>query len=364
VIEEAKGNMLDANVEALVNTVNTVGIMGKGIALQFKQAFPENYRAYKAACDRGDVQLGSMFVFDTGRLDNPRYLINFPTKGHWRSRSRFADIKRGLVDLVRVIEEYEITSIAIPALGCGNGGLSWSTVRQVIVETLSPLHAVRVVIYPPVGAPAAESMPIATEFPNITRGRAALIELMRRYMHTVEIENFVAPAGVSLLEIQKLSYFLQAAGENLRLNFSKAYYGPYAENLNHVLQRIEGHYLRGYGDRSEQVLKLHPIEILPGADSAASTWIHENAIDLEDHFARIEKLLTGFASPYGLELLSTVHWVASNLELGHAPTSEDVVEHVQKWSKRKRELFTPNHILTAYDRLHEQGWFAAPQVDR
>lgn len=359
-IEEVHGNILDADVEALINTVNTVGVMGKGIALQFKQAFPDNYRAYKIACDQGRVQVGKMFVFDLGKLDNPRYVINFPTKRHWRSKSRLEDIDQGLGDLVKIIHKYEITSIAIPALGCGNGGLSWESVRPMIVDALSGLKGVAVYLYPPAGAPPAKSMPVGTKAAGLTRGRAALIELMRRYMKTVESESFVAPNGVSLLEIQKLTYFLQVVGEDLRLEFCRANYGPYAENLNHVLQRIEGHYMRGYGDRSEEVLKLSPIELLPGAIEEANAWIAEYATDLEFHFGKIEELIAGFASPYGLELLSTVHWAVANHPDEAPLASDEVVSCVQGWSRRKQELFTPKHIRGAYRRLVEHGWLKEP----
>src|SRR5215510_5487854 len=113
-LEEAAGNLLDAQVDAVVNTVNTVGVMGKGIALQFKQAYPENFRAYEAACRRGDVQLGRMFVVETGQMGPPRLIINFPTKRHWRARSRLSDIQAGLADLRKVISDRKITSIAVP----------------------------------------------------------------------------------------------------------------------------------------------------------------------------------------------------------------------------------------------------------
>src|SRR5690349_8544281 len=124
-IEHKAGDLLRADVEALVNTVNTVGIMGKGVALQFRQAYPDNYAAYRKACTHGEVQIGKMFVFATGYLTNPRLIINFPTKRDWRSKSRLEDIEAGLIDLVAVVRSERITSIAIPPLGCGNGGLQW-----------------------------------------------------------------------------------------------------------------------------------------------------------------------------------------------------------------------------------------------
>lgn len=148
-LTEEHGNLLEAPADAMVNTVNTVGIMGKGLALQFKQAYPGNFRAYEFACRRGEVHLGKMFTYETGQLGRPRFVINFPTKGHWRSMSKLSDIKAGLDDLRDVIRERRIDSIAIPPLGCGNGGLDWLNVRPLIVEALADLPGVRVMVYPP-----------------------------------------------------------------------------------------------------------------------------------------------------------------------------------------------------------------------
>ena len=217
-LREAEGNLLDAPVDALVNTVNTVGVMGKGIALQFKQAYPDNFRAYEAACRRGEVQLGRMFVVETGLLDQPRLIINFPTKKHWRARSKLSDIEAGLADLRRVISECQVTSIAVPPLGCGNGGLDWRDVRPLIAGALGDLPGVNVVIYPPKGAPPAESMKVGTARPSMTPGRAALLSLVARYVRVSRLEEPAAPDGASLLEIQKLMYFLQEAGQRLSLD--------------------------------------------------------------------------------------------------------------------------------------------------
>ncbi len=183
-IQEAHGNLLDADAEALVNTVNTVGVMGKGVALQFKRAFPANYKAYKRACDKGEVQLGRMFVWDAGALggDGPRYVINFPTKKHWRSKSKLADIRSGLDDLVRQLNDLSIKSIAVPPLGCGNGGLRWADVRPLIEAAFDQVPDVKVLVYPPEGAPAAAEQPVRTDAPRMTPGRAALIGIMERYL--------------------------------------------------------------------------------------------------------------------------------------------------------------------------------------
>lgn len=148
-IKYKTGNILTEDVEALVNTVNCVGIMGKGIALQFKKTFPENFYAYAVACKKSEVKPGHMFVFATDQLWNPHYIINFPTKRHWRNMSNLLDIKTGLEALILEIQSLNIQSIAIPPLGCGNGGLDWLKVRPLIEQALSPLQDVQIIIFEP-----------------------------------------------------------------------------------------------------------------------------------------------------------------------------------------------------------------------
>lgn len=148
-IESTRGDLLRADVEAVVNAVNCVGIMGRGLASQFKEAYPQNFRAYEAACKRGDVQPGRMFVFELAATDRPRWLINFPTKRHWRGKSKIEDIRSGLVALVAEVRDRKIQSIAVPPLGCGLGGLAWADVRPLIVEAFGPLSDVRVLVFEP-----------------------------------------------------------------------------------------------------------------------------------------------------------------------------------------------------------------------
>jgi O-acetyl-ADP-ribose deacetylase (regulator of RNase III) len=145
----AAGDLLQADAEALVNAVNCVGVMGKGIARQFKRLYPENCRAYATACARGEVTVGTMFVTETGQLDGARYVINFPTKRHWREPSQLSYIDAGLVDLVRVLRDEGIRSVAVPALGVGNGGLDWASVEPRLLQALQQLPDVHVIIYPP-----------------------------------------------------------------------------------------------------------------------------------------------------------------------------------------------------------------------
>jgi O-acetyl-ADP-ribose deacetylase (regulator of RNase III) len=150
-LEFKHGNLLHENVEALVNAVNCVGVMGKGIALEFKNSFPENFRLYKKACKAGEVHPGKMFVVFAIGLLNPKYIINFPTKFHWENKSRIKDIESGLDALALEIQKLGINSIAIPALGCGNGGLDWSDVKPLIESKLSQpqMQNVKVIIFEP-----------------------------------------------------------------------------------------------------------------------------------------------------------------------------------------------------------------------
>lgn len=342
------GNLLKADVDALVNTVNTVGVMGRGIALQFKKAFPANFKVYEKACKRGEVALGSMFVFDHGQLMTPRWIINFPTKGHWRSNSRMADIDTGLDDLVAVIMARGITSIALPPLGCGNGGLDWGEVEPLIRRKLGGL-SIAVHLYPPTGSPLAVAMPVRTDRATLTEGKAALVALLDRYSQLA--------LGATVIEVQKLMYFLQVAGQDLRLDFAKGTYGPYADNLRHVLIRLEGHHLAGYGDGSQPVLDAEPIRVLPGAGDEAQQVLEQLADStLEDRIQRTLKLANGFETAYGLELLATVHWCAT--QNGGVETVADAAECVRAWNYRKGRMFTDDHIKVAWDRLCDEGWIA------
>jgi O-acetyl-ADP-ribose deacetylase (regulator of RNase III) len=239
-IERGQGNLLTADVDALVNPVNTEGVMGKGLALQFKKAFPENFASYERACRAGEVITGQMHI--VRRLASPRFIINFPTKRHWRQPSKLEYVREGLRDLVAQIKRLSIHSVAVPPLGCGNGGLEWAPVRNLIVESFSSAPEVRVVLFEPADAPPADQIIDRREKPGMTAARAAVLALMGRYVETGYDYR------LSLVEVQKLAYFLQVAGENLRLQYQAHHYGPYADNLRKALRNIEGHYTSGIGD--------------------------------------------------------------------------------------------------------------------
>jgi O-acetyl-ADP-ribose deacetylase (regulator of RNase III) len=345
-VEIAHGNLLRADAEALVNTVNCVGYMGRGIALQFRKAFPENFAEYQKACRVGLVQPGKMFVFETGSMLTPRHIINFPTKRHWRGKSRYEDIEAGLKALVSEVKKRGIRSIALPPLGCGLGGLDWGRVRPIIENAFADMPDVRVLLFEPAGAPEAKTMPVGTTRPKMTVARASFIRLMDQYAELAY--------RLTLLEIQKLAYFLQEAGEPLRLKYEAGIYGPYAANLNKVLEILEGHFIRGYGDNQQPDVE---IELLPGASDAATEYL-QNHPELQDRLVRVSRLIAGFETPYGMELLSSVHWLATH---GDSPAKDatSASRLLAEWNERKRNMFKAPHVHVAWQRLAEEGWLAA-----
>lgn len=346
-VELKQGDILAAGAEALVNTVNCVGVMGRGIALQFRKAFPENFRFYKAACNRGEMRPGKVLVFESGLLSGPRFILNFPTKRHWRGASRIGDIDAGLMSLTEEVSRRGIRSIAIPPLGCGLGGLDWNVVRPRIIEAFSGLPQVRVVLFEPSGAPAPERMAKERRAPRMTPGRAVLVELIRRYLAAV------LDPSVSLLEIHKLMYFMQEAGEPLNLRFEKGVYGPYARNLRHVLSLMEGHFISGYGDADDKPSR--PIELTPGASDCAAALLSANP-DARQRFNRVGRLIHGFETPFGMELLATVHWVCVR---EGASSPAEAISKTYAWNERKRG-YEREQIRLAWSLLDVQGWLTRP----
>ena len=342
-IKHKKGDIFTEDVEALVNTVNCVGVMGKGIALQFKNEFPDNFHAYAQACKRDEVYPGKMFLFETNKLTNPHYIINFPTKRHWRGGSRIEDIEQGLNDLVHIVEKRNIKSIAIPPLGSGLGGLDWRDVREKIESALSKLSDLQIVIYEPNEIAVSSAKKKNIEIPKMTEGRAVLLGLMNQF------RNALLDPFPTLLDVHKLMYFMQEVGQSLQLRFVKGTYGPYAENMQHVLRAIEGHFISGYvGQRDAPSREL---KLIPGAVNDAIEFLDKHP-ESKNHFERVVDLIKGFESEFGLELLSTVHWVI----VKDTPDSHhELVAQVHSWNERKRR-FTPRQIELAAEVLNNKGW--------
>lgn len=350
-ISFTKGNLLDADVEALVNTVNEVGVMGKGIALMFKEAFPDNFQRYDVACKNGEVAVGKMFVTRRDQLDGPRRIINFPTKKHWRTKTKIEWITSGLADLRRVIEKNSIKSIAIPPLGSGNGGLDWSDVRPHIVAALDGLSGVEVVIYEPTRRYQNVSKRAGVK--QLTPARALILELIRRYS--------VLGFECSLLEVQKLAWFFEryvkARGlENpMRLGFDAGVYGPYAIRLGHLLNSLDGSYLQS----DKRIPDAKPTDLVrfnaKHRDTVAAYLRTGEARQYIEALDEASMLVDGFESPMGMELLSTVDWLIH--QEGKRPTLEGIREGITKWpagttsASRKTRMFSERHIELALRRL-------------
>ncbi|MEQ6391013.1 macro domain-containing protein [Bacillaceae bacterium S4-13-58] len=327
------GNLLEDDAEALVNTVNCVGVMGKGIALQFKQAYPDVYKEYAKECKQGNMEIGKVHVVSTDSLFGTKYIINFPTKKHWKEKSKMHYVEDGLQDLVKVINDLGIQSVAIPPLGCGNGGLEWMKVKAKIIDAFqnSPID---IHVYEPAGSPKPDEMKIRTKKPNMTKSRALLLASMNDYS--------VPGYRLSLLEIQKIAYFLQEVGEPLKLRFEKNKYGPYAENLNHVLLRMDGHFIRGFGDRNREA----EIYLLADAAEKAKNYLR-NDEESEERLSKVQQIIRGFETPYGMELLATVHWIIRENH-GSVLTLDFIINEVHNWNERKRKVFNSKHIEKAW----------------
>ena len=351
-IEFTTGNLLDAETEALVNTVNTVGVMGKGIALMFKEVFPDNFKAYEKACRSGNVRTGRMLVTEREDLvSGPRWIINFPTKQHWRSPSKMEWIVDGLEDLRRVIIERGIKSIALPPLGSGNGGLDWRDVRPHIEAALNALPDVQCIVFEPTSK--YQNVAKRSGVEKLTPPRALVAELVRRY--------WILGIECTLLEIQKLAYFLertikdQSIDNTLDLRFTADRYGPYAARLTHLLDALDGSYLHC----DKRLADAGPFDLIWFDDSkkdhvaaylnSSEAKIYKEA--LEATAAKID----GFQSPLGMELLATVDWLLCNTEAQRTVAS--IRTALAAWpggagsGERKRRLFDERLIELALAHL-------------
>ena len=340
-----KENIVEAETEALVNTVNTKGVMGAGIALQFKKAFPDNFKLYEKASKAGKIQVGKIFVTETGKITNPKYIINFPTKQHWRYPSKLHWIKEGLIDLRNFIIQKKIKSIAIPPLGCGNGKLKWKDVKPLIVDAVSGIDDLTALIFEPSDyAYQKTSSKTKTKKPKLTDVRAMIINLLDRYR--------ILGYELTLLEAQKLVYFLERFGEPLKMKFQKGTYGPYSEILNHVLNDLDSHYLAGMKQKTAK--PFDKLIINQQELNRVFNFIKTNCtLDQQNRLENVYSLIEGFESPLGMELLATIDYVLK-YESGNELFGELELENkIYSWSERKKKLIKKEYIAIALDRLKE-----------
>lgn len=329
------GNIFNAKTEAVINTVNCVGVMGKGIALQFREKYPMNYRQYKVACDAGKVTVGKMFVTQTGLL-YPQYIINFPTKKHWRGKSDLDYIKLGLIDLKSVLKKYRIKSVAIPPLGAGNGGLAWQSVKQLILSELNDSD-VDIQIFEP--SARFNEVKHATKV-ELNDFRAIFIKCVHIYNNA-----FDRMYELGNIEAQKLTYFIGLVldRQDIVNRYVKHIYGPYFPQLNNALYDMSGTYLSGVGDGQGH----HRIDVLPGALEEVNEYIFHRPY-LQNAIEVIKQIIYGYETTYGMELLGTVHWVCVHSDV---KSIDDVVKEVHSWNARKKEIMSKIEIERAYEHL-------------
>lgn len=341
-IRYVNGNLLTAEAEALVNTVNTVGVMGKGIALQFKEMFPENFTRYVRAVKEGRVETGKMFVSQENTIHGSKWIINFPTKEKWFAPSKYEWVEEGLKDLVRVIQENEIKSIAIPPLGCGNGRLNWTKVKGLLENYLSDLKGIDVQIYSP---NQQVRQILEKEGKNkqakLTPARAELLYALYHYEASGE--------EASLFVANKLAYFLQRLGDKqLKLKFQRHHYGPYSNQVDHLLYALNGTFLVGLEQRTAKAFDRLPL--LYSKFQEVENFVNEELLD-EDRvrLQSLIQLIDGFQSPLSMEVLATVDTILSENPAFDEPA---VFEAIQKWSNRKKEIFSQHQISVAIERIN------------
>jgi len=340
-IKHIKGNLLDSNADALVNTVNTEGVMGKGIALQFKEMFPKNAKLYIKASREGKINIGSVFVVkDSSLHTGEKIIINFPTKTSWRKPSEYSYIEDGLNNLATVIKEYNITSIAIPPLGAGQGGLNWVRVKKMIEDKLKESEAI-VYLYEP--SDIIHEV-LKKERAKLTPARAMMLNVLYDLVGNGEF--------VSEFAAEKIAYFLQRFGgkDAFNLEFKPNFYGPYSGKVKHVLFYLNGSYITGYSAKDKRPFEELGIIADGEADVINYLDLPENS-RYKNTALNTKKFLTGFYSSFGLELLSSIDFIMIEQNVR---TIEDITEHLNSWSTRKKTLFTnPKFVEKAIGRINE-----------
>lgn len=331
-IKHVIGNIFESEAEAIVNTVNTVGVMGKGIALQFKKFFPNNYKVYAKACAANEFNIGDLLVVkDSSLLYGEKLIINFPTKTSWKKSSEYIYIEKGLQRLVEVISEYNIKSIAIPPLGAGNGGLNWDNVKALIEQYLSEVEC-DIHIYEPNNA-IKEVM--KKERVPLTIGRAMLLSVFFDLVKNGE--------SVSEFAAEKIAYFLQRFGafDALKLKFIPYLYGPYSGKLKYVLNYLNGSYITGFSAMDKK--PFDELQLVMDCEQDVNEFLAKDEYsDYSKITQRTKEFLQGYYSAFSLELLSSVDFIMNN---GNVDDVQGVILELSKWNERKSINFNEEYLV-------------------
>jgi uncharacterized protein YwgA/O-acetyl-ADP-ribose deacetylase (regulator of RNase III) len=359
------GDIFESEAQALVNTVNTVGVMGKGVALGFRKHFPEMYVDYVRRCERREVLLGRPYLYR--RVVAP-HIINFPTKEHWRSVSRISDIVEGLNFLKAHIAEWEVRSLAVPPLGCGEGQLEWRVVGPTLYRGLSEF-GIPIELYAPFGTPQAELQPeflgpaqekgvpvlpskSAPSF-RIEPGWVALVAILESAMR----ERYHFPIG--RVGFQKLAYFATEVGIPTGLVYRKGSYGPYSAEVKHILSRLINNGLIVERKRG-RMLATEVGPTLQDATAAYDQFLAQWRTKIERVVDLVVRMNTEDA-----EIAATVHFAAAQLResLGSRPAESGVLDYVLNWKIRRRPPLDIGEVATAIRRLNVLGWIDATASD-
>ena len=336
-----EGNMMTSSAEALVNTVNTVGVMGKGIALQFKEEFPTNFATYKTACSTGELVPGKLLITrDKNVAKEEKIIVNFPTKLHWRNPSKYEYIKDGLTELVKTIQEYQIKSIAIPPLGCGNGGLDWDVVKKMIQEALSDLNT-EIYVYEP-NKDIKKTLQTSTTTKEISLTPASGLIAYAMYYYDSIGEN------CSLFVANKLAYFLKRNGAKplARIKFKPHHYGPYSRQVDHIVYDLNGRYVQGCEQMNATAFE--PLTMQHERRCEISKYVRTLDQKEQDCLKSVIKLISGFESTLALEVLASVDYIR---HANPGISLDDTITEIHHWSERKNKLFKDEYIQIAYEHL-------------
>ena len=333
-----QGDMFAEPADAIVNTVNCVGVMGKGVALEFKRRWPGNFEEYKRLCDRRILRPGKVFVYQNTDMldqDNWKFLVNFPTKDHWRGKSQIGFIDKGLDDFLAQVEKLGIRSVVLPPLGCGNGGLEWKEVKPLLIRKLSPVDGVEfLVLEPSEKGKASGSVNMEMNFE-----RAVLIKSFG------DLTDYFG-GSLTRIVMQKIVYFLQAMGVDYRMAFARNEFGPYSDDLRTVFSALEKkNVLKGFSSDTRETT------VVPEAYKLADEFLQgDERRRAEEVIKRASLLFEGYESPYGMELLSSVHFLADHEKISDV---DGIQKALSGWNPQKGEKFSSDIIGIAYRRLRE-----------
>lgn len=328
-IKFTSGNILESTSKALVNTVNCEGYMGKGIAYQFKLKFPKNNDVYVDACRKGEFRPGDILVHS----ESDKIIVNFPTKDTWRRKSEYDYITSGLKRLVEVIKEQDIKSISIPPLGCGNGGLDWERVKQLLVEYMTPISDdCEVTIYEPFQGSGNFRKQKPKSAPKINTSHLMLMMLK------LKLKRF------NKLRIQKAAYLINVFSGQDYFKFSKNHFGPHAYSvdiLSRDIKEFQSHHNITTGEALERSLQ---------------TLVSEKTLTKLDNFIPfLEKsadVVNSFDDDRQLELFSTVIYLLQN----HRELSvEQLIDEVHEWNEHKKKTFDDYVIKDMAEELEKLG---------